>query len=188
MKTYQQLKEEAIELQEIRIPGLGGGRRRAKEYEDQVRKAAQEGPENLAKERLTIGSAIIGTIAGTIKRYPRAFLIALGVLLADFAQSGTSGFSLSGWLANKALGGAAEQVKEILPELGMLGAIGFGTYGAYRVLKLIVTRGPAYVEAMMATRDNKTLAYTFKKEFGVDVFTDDVRVGTPGQGKIGGTV
>lgn len=182
MKTYQQLKEEAIELNEI------FGRRRAREFEDQVKKAAQEGPEELAKERLSIGSAVIGTIAGTIKRYPRAFLVALGVLLADFTQSGQTGFSLTGWITDKALGGAAEQVKEILPELAMLGAIGFGTFGAYKVLKLIVTRGPAYVEAMMATRDNKTLAYTFKKEFGVDVFTDDVRVGSPGQGKIGGTV
>lgn len=182
MKTYQQLKEEAIELNEI------FGRRRAREFEDKVKKAAQEGPEELAKERLSIGSAVIGTIAGTIKRYPRAFLVALGILLADFAQSGSSGFSLTGWLANKALGGAAEQVKEILPELAMLGAIGFGAFGAYKVLKLIVTRGPAYVEAKMATRDNKALAYTFKKEFGVDVFTDDVRVGSPGQGKIGGAI
>ena len=188
MKTYQQLKEEAIDLQEIRIPGIGRSSRRVKEYEDRVKKAAKESPGKLAKERLSIGSAVIGSIAATIKRYPRAFLIALGVMLADFTQSGQTGFSLTGWLANSAVGGVSDQVGDILPKLGMLGAIGFGTYGAYRVLKLIVTRGPAYVEAMMATKDNKTLAYTFKKEFGVDIYTDDVRVGSPGQGKIGGAV
>ena len=68
--------------------------------------------------------------------------------------------------------------------LSLLGAVGFSSIAIFNLLKIVAVRGPKWLEAKLATRDNKQLAYIMKKELGVDIHTQDVRVGSPGRSKI----
>lgn len=179
MKTYNEVLSESVELNEA----FGFGRRK-KNIDDRLTKAAAKGTDEENKERVSITKEVLLGIIRSIKTYPRSYLIALGVAVGDATQSSYSGVSVGGFLANRIFRGVNNAVMNNLGQLGILAGVGFGAYGTYRLMKLLVTRGPEYLEAKLATRDNKQLAYTMKKEFGVDLHTQDVRVGSPGRSKI----
>lgn len=179
MKTYNQVLSEAVELNEI----FGLGRRR-RSYNERIVDAAKKGPEEAAKESFNITRELMSAVVKSFKAYPRSYFIALGAILADLSQANLTGKSLFGAIISNASGGLATALKAQIPTIAMLAAIGFGGVALFKLLKVLVTKGPQYLEAKLATKDNKTLAYVMKKEFGVDVSTQDVRVGSPGRSKI----
>lgn len=210
MKTYTQLKEEAIQLDEIF--GLFGNRQ-TKDIDKRIKTAAQEGPQAEAKERLSIFRELIDGMVRVVKAHPRSVAVGLGLVMADITIAGfqqdmyRAGVerrgeefdpdklprSVTETLARrliKSLGdmvfGKGGLIATSWPYILGLIAAGFSLVGIYKLLRLLVVRGPEWVDALVTTRDERALAYTLKKEFDTDVYTQSIRVGSPGQGKIGG--
>lgn len=209
MKTYTQLKEEAIQLDEIF--GLFGNRQ-TRDIDKRIKTAAQQGPEAEAKERLNIFRELIGGMIRVVKAHPKTAAATLGLIMADITIAGVqqdmyrAGIerreeefdpnklprSVTETLARrliKALGDMVFGKGGILATswpyiLGLIAA-GFSLVGIYKLLRLLVVRGPEWIDALITTRDERALAYTLKKEFDTDVYTQSIRVGSPGQGKIG---
>lgn len=212
MKTYTQLKEEAVQLDEIfDLFGLFGNRQ-TKDINKRIKTAAQQGPEAEAKERLNIFRELIGGMIRVVKAHPKAAAVTLGLIMADITIAGVqqdmyrAGIerreeefdpnklprSVTETLARrliKALGdmvfGRGGLLSTSWPYILGLIAAGFSLVGIYKLLRLLVVRGPEWIDALITTRDERALAYTLKKEFDTDVYTQSIRVGSPGQGKIG---
>lgn len=208
MKTFKQLKEEAVSLEEGMLGFLAGGQRRqAKDIKKRLVDASEKGPEEEAKVRLNIFVEVIKGIARIIKNHPKTAAVGLGVYLADVTIAGQRTAmartgaekrgepvgelpsSISGFLARRMVRSMTDSsfrmVRQIYIPVILLLVAGFGLVAVYKLLRMLATRGPEYIDTMISTRDNKQLAYNLKKDFGVDVYTSDVRVGSPGHGKIG---
>lgn len=209
MKTYQQLKEESIELNEMLGLGFLFGSREKREIQDRLNKAREQGPQAEASEKLNIYRELLKGIVNIVKAHPRKVAVGMGVVLADITLASTrrdmfkAGAerrgetynnddlpkSVTGLIAGMiidALGESTDSlIKQLMPHLLKLMFAGFSIVGIYLLLRLLVTRGPQWLDSLISTRDEKALAYTLKKEFNTDVFTADVRTGSPGQGRIG---
>ena len=206
MKTYQQLKEETVELNEIF--GMFGGHRE-RELRQRLKDARSQGPEAESQEKINIYRELLKGIVNVVKAHPRKVAAGLGIFLADItiASSRRDMFragaerrgetynpdelpkSITGMLAGMLIDAMGQSalglIKKIYPYVLGLIIAGFSLVGIYNLLRLLATRGPQYLDALITTRDERALAYTLKKEFDTDVFTSDIRTGSPGQGKIG---
>lgn len=196
MKKYSDVLTESVELYEI-----FGRRRNSKRIEQELEAATKKGPSEVEKKQVSLAKEIILGFLGAIRNHPRKFLITLGLVLGDMAQSSFTGRSATGYMLGKVadgvnaqLGAAGEDLKRTVRDdmmtkdnfifLGQLAAVGFSAVAIFNLLKIVAVRGPKWLEAKLATRDNKQLAYIMKKELGVDIHTQDVRVGSPGRSRI----
>lgn len=204
MKKYSQLLEESQQLDEalgFRTFGRLFGNRTYKDKMKRLRDAEASGDiDKINREKGDLAKESLGDIAKTFRN--RAAIAALGLFLADMTIAGARAraakaagedlpSSITNELARTILQGITTttglpipNTKNLFLSLSILAGIGFGLVAIYNVLRLLVTKGPAYLETLAATRDSKTLAYTFKRDFDTDIFTHEVRVGSPGQGKI----
>lgn len=200
MKTYSEVLSESVELYEAWYNPLSwfrDRRRIEREMEDAVRK----GPAEAEKAQVSISKEIILGFLGTIRNHPRKYLALLGIVMGDLAQSKYTGTSGTGLLLGAVRDGMSAQLAQAGADLqstvkndilttdnimflSLLGAVGFSSIAIFNLLKIVAVRGPKWLEAKLATRDNKQLAYIMKKELGVDIHTQDVRVGSPGRSKI----
>ena len=206
MKTFKQLTEESVQLDEVF--GLFGNRQ-TNDIKRRIKDATDRGPDEEAKEKINIMQEMLGGIVRVVKAHPQTVAIGLGVFLADLTIASTRRdmykagvdrrgetldpnllpVSLSGWLAGKMISALQNSsirlIQQMWPYLLGLMVAGFSIIGIYKLLRLLVVRGPEWLDAMITTRDERALAYTLKKEFDTDVYTQDIRTGSPGQGKIG---
>ena len=211
MKTYQQLKEETVELNEIfGLGNLFGGQRR-RDLELRLDNARKVGPEAEAKEKLNIYRELLKGMVNVVKAHPTKVAVGLGVLLADLTIASkrrdmyAAGVerrgetynkddlpkSVTGIVAGAIIDALGQSSINLLKQLSiyalLLMAVGFSLVGVYKLLRMLVVRGPQWLDSLISTRDEKALAYTLKREFDTDVFTSGIRTGSPGQGKITAT-
>lgn len=208
MKTYQQLKEETVELNEVLGLGFLFGNHQTRDIEKRIKNARENGPDAEAKEKLNIYQELLKGIVNVVKAHPRKVAAGLGIFLADITIASTrrdmyrAGAesrgesidpnnlpkSITGMLAGMlidAMGqSAVSLIKKIYPYVLALVFAGFSLVGVYQLLRMLVIRGPQWLDSLISTRDERALAYTLKKEFDTDVFSAGIRTGSPGQGKI----
>ena len=211
MKTYQQLKEETVELNEVFGLGSLFGNHQTRDIEKRIKNARENGPDAEAKEKLNIYQELLKGIINIVKAHPRKVAAGLGIFLADITiastrrdmyRAGAEGRgesvnpndlpkSITGMLAGMLIDAMGESalglIRKIYPYVIALIFAGFSIVGIYQLLRVLVVRGPQYLDALITTRDERALAYTLKKEFDTDVFTSGIRTGSPGQGKITST-
>lgn len=214
MKTYTQLKEEAM-LDEGFLGIFGDRQtkdieKRVKEAAKQGPEAEAEAKLDIIQDLLkglvgivkgnpkavAVGIGVILadlTIASTRRDMYMGGLEKKGIEFDPKIHGDKLPKSVSGRLVSLVIDAVLDSAKNFLDRFGprfywtILGLIaaGFSLIGIYKLFRMLVVRGPDWLDALITTRDERTLAYTLKKEFDTDVYTQSVRLGSPGQGRIG---
>ena len=106
---------------------------------------------------------------------PRNVVGGLIFIVGDMVQSRVTNTSMIlsaiGWMFTTILKGVSGQavrsLKEAAPAIGILLALGLSLGVIWAIIKTAWTKGPSYLDNFLSTRTSA--AYTFKKEFGVDL-------------------